>query len=76
MDSGKEPTVLQLQSLVRKNEELEISLVRVPVPVPKADEVLVRIDATPLNPSDLGHPGMRELIPRLASSWGAPTTTV
>ena len=47
-------TALQLQSLVRKDGELEVSLARIPVPVPKADEVLVRIDATPLNPSDLG----------------------
>ncbi len=31
-----------------------VSLARVPVPVPKPDEVLVRVEATPLNPSDLG----------------------
>jgi NADPH2:quinone reductase len=47
-------TALQLQSLVAKSGQLEVSLVRVPVPVPKEDEVLVRIEATPLNPSDLG----------------------
>jgi len=49
-----EQSALQLQSLVKKSGELEVSLARVPVPAPKADEVLVRVEATPLNPSDLG----------------------
>jgi len=44
---------LQLRSLVKKSGELELSLVSVPVLPPQADEVLVRIEATPLNPSDL-----------------------
>ena len=44
---------LQLRSLVR-NGELELSLVNVPIPEPAADEVLVRIEAAPINPSDLG----------------------
>ena len=47
-------TALQLQSLVRSSGELEVSLAEVPVPEPGADEVLVRIEATPINPSDLG----------------------
>ncbi len=47
-------TALQLRSLVRGNGELEVSLHSVPVPEPGADEVLVRIEATPINPSDLG----------------------
>jgi NADPH:quinone reductase-like Zn-dependent oxidoreductase len=33
---------------------LELSLVEVLVPEPEADEVLVRIEAAPLNPSDIG----------------------
>src|SRR5262249_30205502 len=45
---------LQLRSLIRKSGELEISLVNVPTPEPKADEVVVRVEATPINPSDLG----------------------
>ena len=45
---------LQLRSLVRADGELEVSLQRVPVPEPGADEVLVQIQATPINPSDLG----------------------
>src|SRR5215213_5655324 len=46
-------TGLQLQSLVRANGQLELSLVSIPVPDPSPDEVLVRIEASPLNPSDL-----------------------
>lgn len=47
-------TALQLRSLVRASGELELSLVEVPIPAPGADEVLVRIEASPINPSDLG----------------------
>ena len=47
-------TALQLQSLVTKEGELRVSLASVPVPEPKPDEVVVRVEATPLNPSDLG----------------------
>src|SRR5580704_4181068 len=45
---------LQLRSLVRSSGELELSLVNVEIPEPAPDEVLVRIEASPLNPSDLG----------------------
>jgi NADPH2:quinone reductase len=45
---------LQLRSLVRSNGELELSLASLPMPQPAADEVLVRIEAAPINPSDLG----------------------
>jgi len=45
---------LQLRSLLRSNGELELSLASVPVPEPAPDEVLVRIEAAPINPSDLG----------------------
>ena len=47
-------TSLQLRSLVKSSGELELSLAQVPVPQPAADEVLVRIEAAPINPSDLG----------------------
>src|SRR5207342_1184475 len=47
-------TGLQLRSLARRTGELELSLVSIPVPDPLPDEVLVRVEATPLNPSDLG----------------------
>ncbi|HEY2247455.1 MAG TPA: zinc-binding dehydrogenase [Bradyrhizobium sp.] len=45
---------LQLRSLIRKSGELELSLMSVPTPEPKADEVVVRVEASPINPSDLG----------------------
>jgi len=47
-------TGLQLRSLIKKSGELEISLVSVPVPEPGPDEVVVRVEASPINPSDLG----------------------
>ena len=47
-------TGLQLRSLVKNNGDLELSLTSVPIPVPAANEVLVRVEAAPINPSDLG----------------------
>jgi NADPH:quinone reductase-like Zn-dependent oxidoreductase len=46
-------TGLELRSLVKKDGKLEVSLAKVKVPEPKDDEVVVRVEATPLNPSDL-----------------------
>jgi NADPH:quinone reductase len=45
---------LQLRSLVRADQTLELSLDTVPVPEPGPNEVLIRIEAAPVNPSDLG----------------------
>ena len=45
---------LQLRSLLKKSGELELSLVNVPTPEPADDEVVVRMEAAPINPSDLG----------------------
>lgn len=47
-------TGLQLRSLVKPDGELEITLVDQTVPAPGPDEVVVRVEASPLNPSDLG----------------------
>jgi NADPH:quinone reductase-like Zn-dependent oxidoreductase len=47
-------TGLELRSLIRKNGELELSIVKIPVPEPGPDEVLVKVEASPINPSDLG----------------------
>ena len=52
MSDGK--SGLQLRSLLKKSGELELSLVNVPTPEPADDEVVVRVEATPINPSDLG----------------------
>ncbi|MDI3384530.1 zinc-binding dehydrogenase [Xenophilus aerolatus] len=46
---------LQLRSLIRPDATLELSLAEVPMPEPGSpDEVVVRVEAAPLNPSDLG----------------------
>ncbi|HAR30319.1 MAG TPA: NADH oxidase, partial [Gammaproteobacteria bacterium] len=47
-------TGLQLQSIVRQSGVLELSLAEVAVPAPGDDEVVVRVEAAPINPSDLG----------------------
>ncbi len=47
-------TALQLRSLVKKSSELEVSLASVAIPTPAEDEVLVRVEGSPINPSDLG----------------------
>src|SRR5690349_24879698 len=45
---------LELRSTVTSHSTVELTLVEGPVPVPAANEVLVRVEASPINPSDLG----------------------
>lgn len=45
---------LQMQSCVHENGTVECALKEVEVTEPSGDEVLVEIDAAPINPSDLG----------------------
>ncbi|MDH3654267.1 MAG: zinc-binding dehydrogenase [Myxococcales bacterium] len=45
---------LQLRSMIKQDGTLELSLAAMPIPQPKDDEVLVRVEASPINPSDLG----------------------
>ncbi len=47
-------TALELRSQVSSNGTLELSLHDVPVPTPAANGVVVRVEASPINPSDLG----------------------
>ena len=47
-------TGLQLRSLISASGVLELSLASTPIPEIGPDDVLVRIEAAPLNPSDLG----------------------
>jgi NADPH2:quinone reductase len=54
MDAQNHLSFLQLRSLAKKSGEMELSLVTTSIPKPDADEVIVRIDAAPINPSDLG----------------------
>lgn len=52
--AGSVPDMLQMQSLVSEEGQLSLSLVEVDTPVPGPGEVLVRVEAAPINPSDLG----------------------
>ncbi len=45
---------LQLRSEITSGGELRLSLLDLPTPDPGPDEVVVRIEATPINPSDIG----------------------
>ena len=53
MDDGHK-SGLQLRSLIRKDGSFELSLADVATPEPGPDQVVVRIEATPINPSDIG----------------------
>ncbi|GAB1268981.1 zinc-binding dehydrogenase [Aurantivibrio infirmus] len=44
----------EIRSKVTSAGKLELSIASVPVPTPKDNEVLIRIEASPINPSDLG----------------------
>jgi len=44
---------LQLRSLITAEGQLQLSLASVPIPEPEAHEVLVQVEASPINPSDL-----------------------
>jgi NADPH:quinone reductase-like Zn-dependent oxidoreductase len=44
---------LELRSRISKDGVLELSLVEVDVPAPAENEILVRVEATPISPSDL-----------------------
>jgi NADPH:quinone reductase-like Zn-dependent oxidoreductase len=54
MNDTVKATGLQLRSRISKSGELELSLGRVELPEPGPDQVLVKVEATPINPSDLG----------------------
>ena len=44
----------QIQSTVRSDGTLKISIETVPTPTPEDAEVIVQVGASPINPSDLG----------------------
>ncbi|MEZ7984402.1 MAG: zinc-binding dehydrogenase [Pseudomonadales bacterium] len=44
----------QMLSTVTSNGELRLALAQVDMPTPGPDEVVIKIEATPINPSDLG----------------------
>lgn len=49
-----ETSGLQLKSLITGDGLLKLSLEKIAIPQPTADEVVVRVEASPINPSDLG----------------------
>ena len=51
---AEDPTYLELRSRISGEGVLELSLQRLRVPEPGPDEVVVEVQATPINPSDLG----------------------
>jgi len=54
MNTSNHLSFLQLRSLAKKSGELELSLQTTSIPEPAADEIIVRVEAAPINPSDLG----------------------
>ena len=69
---------LELRSLIKSSGELELSLIDVVVPEPRENQVLVQVQAAPINPSDLGLL-LGAADPRTASWSGTadrPTITV
>ncbi|UUZ64612.1 zinc-binding dehydrogenase [Polaromonas sp. P1-6] len=52
--STSSPISLSIRSLVKASGELRVSLEQAVLPEPGHDEVLIRVLATPINPSDLG----------------------
>jgi len=64
-------TALELRSEMKKEGKLELSLAEVPIPEPAEDEVLVRVEASPINPSDLGLLlGMADMTTAVVSGTG------
>ena len=47
-------TSKEIRSKVTNEGYMEISIIETPIPKPKENEVLVRMEAAPINPSDLG----------------------
>ena len=45
---------LQLRSTITSDGDLQLTLVDIETPAPAPDEVVIRVEATPINPSDLG----------------------
>jgi len=54
MTTDSPDTGQQMRSLVTPDGTLELSLLAVPIPEPQPNEVVIRVEASPINPSDLG----------------------
>ena len=49
-----EQTSTEIRSTVTSEGNVEISIARVEKPTPSENEVLIKVEASPINPSDLG----------------------
>ena len=47
-------TTLDLRSEITSDRQLVLSLVDADLPSPESDEIIVRVEAAPINPSDMG----------------------
>ena len=66
---------LQLRSLVKTGGTLELSLATVDTPAPGPDEIMIRVEAAPINPSDLGLlVGAADMSTATSSGSGASAT--
>jgi NADPH2:quinone reductase len=54
MTTDRPDTGQQMRSLVTPDGTLELSLLAVPIGEPRPNEVVIRVEASPINPSDLG----------------------
>lgn len=54
MPPSPPPARFELRSLITRERGLELSLVAVAPPAPAPNEVVIRVEASPVNPSDLG----------------------
>ena len=45
---------LQIRTLIKPEGELELSLAEVDIPTPGPTDIIIKVEATPINPSDLG----------------------
>ena len=70
-------TTLELRSLSTPEGELQLALEEMPVAAPGPDEVVIRIEASPINPADqpllLGGADLATLSTRMSA--GLPVTT-
>ena len=67
---------LQLRSVIKSSGELELSLAEVPVAAPGGDEILVKVEGSPINPSDLGLLVGAADVSTAKSAGGVTTATV
>ena len=44
----------EIRSTVTSEGNIELSIIKAEIPIPSADEVLIKVEAAPINPSDLG----------------------